>query len=106
MAWLQRRGTKYRICFRYAGELLRPALGTSDEKEAEACRARLVDTLNRLERGWLKLPPDVDLTVFLLSGGRPRGVPPSRRPPPLRSRSSRSAAAISRPRRLRSSAAR
>jgi hypothetical protein len=85
MAWLQRRGTKYRICFRYAGELYRQALGPSDEKEAEACRARLEDTLNRLERGWLKLPPDVDLPVFLLSGGEAarRLSAPSSSPAPI-----------------------
>lgn len=69
MAWLQKRGTKYRLCFRFGGRMYREALGTADEREAEACRARLEDALNRVERGWLKLPDGVDLTVFLLSGG-------------------------------------
>jgi integrase len=69
MAWLQQRGKKFRICFRHDGELYRLALGTANQKEAEACRARLEDTLNRLERGWLKVPSDIDLPVFLLSGG-------------------------------------
>ena len=70
MAWLEQRGKKYRISFGLDGALHRHSLGTADKAETNACLARLEDSLNRLERGWLKPPPPgADLPLFLLSGG-------------------------------------
>ncbi len=85
MAWLEKRGRKYRLSYRYDGQEYHHSLGTSDPQEADACRARLEDTVNRLERGWLKLPPGADLSLFLLSGGEVAAKPvaPSRAPIPV-----------------------
>jgi integrase len=84
MAWLERRGKKYRISYRLGGTLHRHSLGTADKGEADSCLARLEDSLNRLDRGWLKPPPaGADLSLFLLSGGEVTGVPPLRAPTPL-----------------------
>ena len=79
MAWIEKRGRKYRVVFRYGGQSYQHALGTEDEQEAEACRARLKDMLNRLERGWLTLLDHVNVPLFLLSGGTvaTRSSPPS-----------------------------
>jgi integrase len=69
MAWLEQRGKTYRLSFRYQGTVYRHSLGTRDKAEAAACLARLEDSLNRLERGWLQPSAGVDLPIFLLSGG-------------------------------------
>ena len=83
MVWLEQRGKKYRLSFRYGGTMYRHSLGTTDKSEADACLARLEDSLNRLERGWLKLPHDADLPLFLLSGGEVTGKAPIPAPTPL-----------------------
>ncbi len=75
MAWIQQRGQKFRICFRYDGRLHGKALKTDSLRAAEDCRARLEDTLNRVERGWLTVPDEADLMTFLLSGGTQTGRP-------------------------------
>jgi integrase len=83
MAWLEQRGKMYRVSFRYDGAMYRHSLGTSDRAEADACLARLEDSLNRLNRGWLKLPAGADLTLFLMSGGEVGGKPIVSVPTPL-----------------------
>src|SRR5947209_15875056 len=56
MAWLERRGRKYRLSFRYNGQMYRHSLGTADELEAGACLARLEEGIRLLERGRLERP--------------------------------------------------
>lgn len=56
MAWIERRGKKYRICFRYSGRLWRHRLKTDNEGEAEGCRIRLEENLRFVERGRLVAP--------------------------------------------------
>lgn len=70
MAWIERRGEKFRVKFRYGGRNFQVALGTDDERQAELDRLRLEENLRLLERGRLTLPQGADLGRFLLSDGR------------------------------------
>lgn len=80
MASLERRGTKFRLVFRYAGRKFQHPLRTASEREAAACLERVEENIRLLERGRLALPPDADLPTFLLSDGRlnERPVPRAR----------------------------
>ena len=62
MAWIEKRGSKFRLSFRFGGRAYHHSLGTADPKEAEACRVRLEDTLNE-RRAMLGKDP-VYLTRF------------------------------------------
>lgn len=70
MPWLERRGRKFRIKFRYAGKNHSVPVKTDDEREAEGLLGRFEENLRLLERGRLELPDDADLGLFLLSDGR------------------------------------
>jgi site-specific recombinase XerD len=70
MAWLELRGTTYRVNFWHAGRHHSRSLKTSELGKAEASKLRLEETLSDLERGRLELPSDADLVTFLLSDGK------------------------------------
>jgi integrase len=70
MAWLERRGERYRAVFRIRGERYHFNLKAADDREADACLARLEENLRLVERGRLAVPPGADLGLFLLSDGR------------------------------------
>lgn len=70
MAWLERRGTRYRVLFRFRSQKYHFNLKASDPKEADACRARLEENLRLVERGRLTVPPGADLGLFLDSDGK------------------------------------
>ncbi len=70
MGWVERRGKKFRLSFRYGGRLFRHSLGTSSEKVADESLALVERNLRLLEEGILELPPGADLPLFLLSGGK------------------------------------
>jgi integrase len=72
MAWLEQHRTSghYHLCFRFGGKKYRRTLDTDDAKSAEATRLRFEENLVLLERGRFELPPDADLTTFLLSDGK------------------------------------
>ncbi len=70
MAWLERRGERYRIVFRFRGDKFNVNLKATDPKEAEGCLARLEETLRLVERGRLIVPAGADLGLFLLSDGK------------------------------------
>ena len=70
MPWLEKRGEKYRVKFRYAGRNHQVALGTADPGRAERDLARLEENLLLLERGRLELPDGADVGRFLLSDGK------------------------------------
>ena len=70
MPWLERRGRKFRIKFRYAGKNHSVPVMTDDEREAEGLLGRFEENLRLLARGRLELPDDTDLGLFLLSDGR------------------------------------
>lgn len=70
MAWIERRGRKFRIKFRYGDRNYQVPLGTDDEREAEQDLIRFNENLRLLERGRLTVPEGADLGRFLLSDGR------------------------------------
>lgn len=70
MAWLEQRGDKFRIAFRFRGEKFRVNLKATEPKEANGCLARLEENLRLVERGRLEVPPGADLGLFLISDGK------------------------------------
>lgn len=70
MASIELRGQSYRIVYRYGGRKVQHPLKTDNESDARAALARLEENLRLLGRGRLQLPPDADLTTFILSDGR------------------------------------
>jgi hypothetical protein len=84
MAWLEKKGEIFRIRFRFGGAKHLCALHTSDQTEAEDSLARFEANLRLVDRGIIDPPPEnVDLGVYILSGGklttRPAEVVPARR---------------------------
>jgi hypothetical protein len=51
MAWLEKRGDKFRIAFRFWGERFRVNLKATEAKEANGCLVRLEENLRLVERG-------------------------------------------------------
>jgi len=70
MASLERRGTRFRVKFRYGGRQFAVSLDTADPEEAEGPLDRLRYNLALLKRGHLQAPPEGDLGLFLLSDGK------------------------------------
>jgi hypothetical protein len=75
MAWLEKRGDKFRIKFRYGGRSHQVSLKTDDESEARGNLARLEENLRLLERGRIELPAGADVGLFLVTDGRVTGKP-------------------------------
>lgn len=72
MASLEKRGSSYRVVFRYAGIKYARSLDTKSEKAAHAALARLEDNLYRLQIGTLDASLEGDLAAYLLADGRPQ----------------------------------
>jgi integrase len=70
MAWLERRGERFRIAFRFRGEKYHVNLKADDSKEADGCLARLEENLRLVERGRLEVPAGADFGLFLISDGK------------------------------------
>ena len=70
MPWLEKRGEKYRIKFRFGGAARQVALKTGDEAAAKKCLARFEETLGDVLRGRLEIPAGADVGLFLLSDGK------------------------------------
>ena len=70
MAWLERRGERFRVVFRFRSQKYHVNLKATDPKDADACLARLEENLRLVERGRLAVPAGADLGLFLLSDGR------------------------------------
>jgi integrase len=70
MAWLERRGERFRVVFRFRNEKYHVNLKETAQKDADACLARLEENLRLVERGRLVVPEGADLGLFLLSDGR------------------------------------
>lgn len=70
MAWLERRGERFRLVFRFRGNKFHVNLKATDPKEADGCRGRLEENLRLVERGRMAVPPGADLGLFLLSDGK------------------------------------
>ena len=84
MAWLETKGTVFRIRFRFGGAKQLLALHTSDKKEAGESLARFEANLRLIERGIIDPPPDTaDVGVYIVSGGKLTS-PPAETPRPKR----------------------
>ncbi len=70
MAWLERRRNRYRAVFRLRGTRYHVNLKAADDREADACLARLEENLRLVERGRLVVPLGADLGLFLISDGK------------------------------------
>lgn len=70
MAWIEKRGKRFRLLFRLNNEKYTIGLKVTDPKEADACLARVEENLRMVERGRLTVPDGADLALFLLSDGR------------------------------------
>ena len=56
MGWVEQRGKKYRLSFRYGGRMFRHSLGVETQKEADERLAVVERNLRLLEEGVLELP--------------------------------------------------
>jgi hypothetical protein len=70
MGWVEQRGKKFRLSFRYGGRMFRHSLGVETQKEADESLAVVERNLRLLEEGILELPRGADLPLFPLSGGK------------------------------------
>lgn len=70
MPWLEKRGEKYRIKFRYGGKVCQVPLKTGDEDAARTSLAKFEETLGDVLRGRLEIPDGADVGLFLLSDGK------------------------------------
>jgi integrase len=74
MAWIEKRGSVFRLRFRFGGAKHLVALDTADEREANNCLSRFEEHLRLIRRGVIPAPPDgADVGVFILSGGKLTG---------------------------------
>ncbi|OWK35733.1 tyrosine-type recombinase/integrase [Fimbriiglobus ruber] len=69
MAWLERRGERFRVVFRFHGSKYHVNLKATDPKDADCCLARLEENLRLVERGRLTVPAGADIGLFLLTDG-------------------------------------
>jgi integrase len=70
MAFLEQRGQRYRIIFRYAGTRYTHSLKTTDQSVAEGLKGGVERTLMLLDQKVLRLPEGADLLTFVLSNGQ------------------------------------
>ena len=70
MAWVEKRGKRFRLLFRLNNEKYTIKLKETDPREVEACLARVEENLRFVERGRLVVPEGADLALFLLTDGR------------------------------------
>jgi hypothetical protein len=75
MAFIEKRGERFRLVFRYGGKRFRRSLLTVDDTAAESALARVEDSLRRVELGLLEVPDDADIATFLMSDGRTASRP-------------------------------
>ena len=70
MAWVEKRGKRFRLLFRLNNEKYTIGLKVTDPKEVSACLARVEENIQLVERGRLIVPEGADLALFLLTDGR------------------------------------
>ena len=66
MAWVEKRGKKFRLLFRFNNEKYVIGLKESDPKAVDVCLARVEENIRLVERGRLVVPEGADLPLFLL----------------------------------------
>lgn len=69
---------KARVFFRYGGRQFNKTIKIGTARAAEGMRATIEETITDLQRGRLTLPPEADVTAFLLSGGKLTESPAAR----------------------------
>jgi integrase len=63
------RGNKL-VTFWFGGRQFTKSAGTKEQRDAEAVRARVEDTIFRIAKGYLALPDGADPGEFIISGGQ------------------------------------
>ena len=70
MAWLEKRGDNFHLCFRLGEQKFKRSLKTANQREADTAVARVERRLMMIEDGDLLIPDDADLTTFIISDGK------------------------------------
>jgi integrase len=70
MAFLEKRGRRFRVIFRHAGRRYTHTLKTTDPSIAEGLKGGIEKTLMLLDQKVLKVPPGLDVLSFVLSNGQ------------------------------------
>jgi integrase len=70
MAFIEQRGNRFRIIFRYASKQYAKSLKTTNRDDAEILAGGVDKTLFLLEQGALELPPQANVLTFVLSDGK------------------------------------
>ncbi len=70
MAWLEKRGDRFHLCFRLGKQKFKRSLKTTNQREAETTVCRVNRRLKLIEDGELSIPDDADLATFILADGR------------------------------------
>lgn len=70
MAWLEKRGSLYRVVFQIEGLTYKRSLGIEDEREAAGRVAAVERRIKMVESGELVVPDDCDLAAFLMADGK------------------------------------
>ena len=70
MAWLEKRGDSFHLCFRLGEQKFKRSLKTDDQSDAETTLARVERRLKLIENGDLSIPDDADLATFIISDGK------------------------------------
>jgi integrase len=70
MAFLERRGQRFRVIFRYAGRRYAHNLKTKDESIAQGLVGGIEKTLMLLDQKVLKVPEGADVQSFIVTGGQ------------------------------------
>jgi hypothetical protein len=65
----------WRIAFRCGEKQFTRSRKTEDEREADAIRGNLEDTLAAIRRGWIVVPVGADFGAFILSNGKLKRKP-------------------------------
>ncbi len=66
---------RFYIRFRYGRKQYQQTIRTTNRKEAEAIRGRVLGTIMLLEQGRLEIPADADIGTYILSDGKRNGKP-------------------------------
>jgi hypothetical protein len=70
MAFLERRGNRFRVIFRHAGHRYTHTLKTTDEGIAQGLKGGIERTLMLLDQKVLKVPEGVDVLSFVAGNGQ------------------------------------
>jgi hypothetical protein len=71
MAFLEQRGHRFRLIFRFRGVRYTHSLHTTDQREADAILGGVERTLLQIQQRLLFVPEQVDPKEFILASGQP-----------------------------------